>query len=60
MVRKLESAHSRRKPDRVRVSAHLAAHGKRIDATNEQVDLILILYATSRAMQVGNSWLEKL
>ena len=38
-------------------AAHIAAHGERIDATNEQVNLILILYAISRAMQVSIPWI---
>jgi len=41
-------------------AAHFAAHGERIDATNEQADLILILYTISHAMQVGISQIKTL
>ena len=41
-------------------AAHFTARGERFDATNEQLDLILILCAISRAMEVCISWIETL
>ncbi len=41
-------------------AAHFTAHRERIDATNEQADLILVLYTISHAMQVGISQIETL
>ena len=41
-------------------AAHFTARGERIDATNEQLELILIFCTISRAMEIGISRLETL
>jgi hypothetical protein len=41
-------------------AAHFTARRERIDATNEQLELILILRAVSCAMEVSISWIETL